>query len=236
MKKIRAVLFDLDGTLLPMDLDRFLKEYFNSLTAKAVASGYGQREFTRALMCGIEASLANDGKDTNENVFWSAFDRNFGEKIIDRAMFDEYYRNDFSRIRSSCGYTAEARLAVQKIKELGLRVALATNPVYPAVATNQRIAWAGLSHEDFEIVTTYESYKYAKPSIGYFLEVAEKMGVSPEECLVVGNDTSDDMVAEQCGMRVFLLTDYLINRKGEDISRYPNGTYSDLIRYAKELS
>ena len=150
-------------------------------------------------------------------------------------MFDEFYREEFSRLRSTCGYTDKARWAVLKIKELGFRVALATNPVYPAVATNQRIAWAGLSPEDFELVTTYESYKYAKPSVGYFLEVAEKMGVSPEECLVVGNDTSDDMVAEQCGMRVFLLTDYLINRKGEDISRYPNGTYTDLIRYATEL-
>lgn len=235
MKKIRAVLFDLDGTLLPMDLDRFLKEYFSSLTAKAVAGGYGQKEFSRALMCGIEESLANDGKDTNEKVFWSAFDRAFGEKSIDRALFDEFYRDDFPALQSSCGYTAEARWAVQKIKELGFRVALATNPVFPAVATNQRVAWAGLSPRDFELVTTYENYKYAKPSIGYFLEVAKKMGVSPEECLVVGNDTADDMVAEQCGMRVFLLTDYLINRKGEDISRYPNGTYADLIRYAEEL-
>ena len=236
MKKVRAVLFDLDGTLLPMDLDKFLKEYLSSLAAKAAARGYDPKRFARALLLGIEASLANDGEDTNENVFWRVFLAEYGEESLDISMFDEYYRDDFPRLGASCGYAPEAKAAVEKMKELGFRVALATNPVYPEVATNQRIAWAGLSPLDFELVTTYESYKNSKPNPKYFLDVADRMGLAPEECLVVGNDTSDDMVAQTLGMKVFLLTDCLINKSGEDISRYPNGSFADLISYASELA
>lgn len=235
MKKVRAVLFDLDGTLLPMDLDKFLKEYLTSLAAKAASRGYDPKRFSRALLLGIEASLANDGEDTNENVFWRVFLGEYSEESFDISMFDEYYRDDFPRLSATCGYTPEAKAAVGKMKELGFRVALATNPVYPEVATNQRIAWAGLSPQDFELVTTYECYKSSKPNLSYYLDVAARMGLAPEECLVVGNDTSDDMVAESLGMKVFLLTDCLINKSGEDISRYPNGGFAELISYAAEL-
>ena len=50
---------------------------------------------------------------------------------------------------------------------------------------------------------------------------------------MVGNDVGDDMVAEKIGMKVFLLTDNLINKNNEDISIYPNGGYQELIRYLK---
>ena len=34
----------------------------------------------------------------------------------------------------------------------------------------------------------------------------QKLNVSPEECLMVGNDVSEDMIAETIGMKVFLIT------------------------------
>ena len=37
---IKAVLFDLDGTLLPMDQDVFLKSYLGSLSKKLAPAGY----------------------------------------------------------------------------------------------------------------------------------------------------------------------------------------------------
>ena len=63
----------------------------------------------------------------------------------------------------------------------------------------------------------------------------EKLGVSAEECLMVGNDVGDDMVARELGMKVFLLTDCLINKNEEDISVYPNGSFTDLLDYVKTL-
>ena len=73
---------------------------------------------------------------------------------------------------------------------------------------------------------------HCKPSKGYFLEIAEVMGVKPEECLMVGNDVSDDMPARTAGMQVFLLDDtLLLNPQNEDLSVYPRGGFDELMRY-----
>jgi len=114
-------------------------------------------------------------------------------------------------------------------------VVLATNPLFPSVATKNRIRWAGLDPEDFEYFTTFENSHYCKPNLDYYREIMDKLYLKPEECLMVGNDTQEDMVAEQLGMKVFLLTDCLINKAGEDISQYPHGSFTQLDAYLKEL-
>ncbi|MBO7217296.1 MAG: HAD family hydrolase, partial [Clostridia bacterium] len=103
------------------------------------------------------------------------------------------------------------------------------------VATDSRVCWAGLKPSDFEICTTYENSKYCKPNPMYYTDLAERMGLNPEECLMVGNDVRDDMIAETVGMKVFLLTDCLINIKNADISKYPQGSYKELIQYIENL-
>ena len=113
---------------------------------------------------------------------------------------------------------------------MGLRVALATNPIFPAVATQSRIRWAGLESEDFELYTTYENIGYCKPNPDYYREIAKRLGVSPEGCLMVGNDVTEDMVASETGMQVFLLTDCLINKERKDISVYPRGSLLTLLK------
>ena len=121
------------------------------------------------------------------------------------------------------------------LKQKNIPIILATNPIFPAVATEARISWAGLDKNDFLFYTTYENSRYCKPNPKYYLEVAEKLGVKPEECLMVGNDTLDDMVAETVGMKVFLLTNNLVNRESKDISAYPNGGYTELRKLLEEI-
>ena len=114
-------------------------------------------------------------------------------------------------------------------------MALATNPIFPAIATNERIRWAGLSTDDFELITTYENIGFCKPNPEYYSEVAERIGVAPEECIMVGNDVDDDMPASKLGMKVFLLTDCLINKSGEDLAKYPHGDFDALFDFINEL-
>ena len=104
-------------------------------------------------------------------------------------------------------------------------------PIFPAIATRKRIAWAGLAPEDFELYTTYENSRYCKPNLEYYKEIINELGAKPEECLMVGNDVGDDMVAGKLGMKVFLLTDCLINKADINVSEYPNGNFDDLIKY-----
>ena len=229
---IKAVLFDLDGTLLPMDLQVFVKGYFSALTKAMAERGFDAKRFSKALLAGVDAMMKNDGSDTNENVFWNVFELVYGEEARSREpLFNEFYEGDFQKLSSLCGMMEDAAEAVRAVKAMGLRVVLATNPVFPPIATESRIRWAGLEPSDFEFYTTYANSGFAKPNLGYYLEIAEKLGISPDECLMVGNDTDDDMIAEKIGMKVYLLPLYLINKSGKDISCYNYGNLKSLVAF-----
>jgi FMN phosphatase YigB (HAD superfamily) len=110
---------------------------------------------------------------------------------------------------------------------------LATNPLFPAVATESRIRWAGLAPGDFALYTTYENIGCCKPNLAYYAEILRRMALVGSECLMVGNDVGEDMVAETLGMKVFLLTDCLINKDDADITRWPHGGFDDLMAYLR---
>ena len=234
--RITTILFDLDGTLLPMDQDVFINAYFGGLVKKLTPHGYGKDELVNAIWSGTKAMIKNTGEILNEEAFWNEFCRIVGNKLKDDIeLFDDFYANDFCRVKDACGYDPRAKETIRSIKALGFRVALATNPLFPSTATEQRIAWAGLSHSEFEHFTTYENSHYCKPNLNYYKEVMEKLGVCAEECLMVGNDVDEDMIAETLGARVFLLTDCLINKSNKDISVYPHGSFNELLDYVKQL-
>ena len=124
---------------------------------------------------------------------------------------------------------------VEACKAAGHRVALATNPIFPAVATESRIRWAGLAPETFAWYTTYENIGYCKPNPDYYREILRYLGCRAEDCLMVGNDVEEDMMAAQAaGLSVFLLTDCLLNRKEKDISSYPQGDFDALLAFVEE--
>ena len=233
---IKAVFFDLDGTLLPMDQDVFMKAYFSTMAGFMAAYGYEPEKLVKSIMLGSAAMLKNDGTKTNEEVFWNKFSEIYGDKArLDEPYFNSYYVKCFGKVREVCGYTPRARECQQKALSLGLRTALATNPVFPRIATEMRAAWAGIDINAFELVTTYENSFYAKPNINYYKALLSQMDLLPSEVLMVGNDVSDDMVAKEIGMKVFLLTDNLINKDDVDISEYPNGNFDTLIEYIQNI-
>lgn len=233
---IEAVLFDLDGTLLPMDQDVFVKVYMKLLAAKMAARGYDPGTLLTALGKGAAAVVQNDGSCTNKTRFWQVMTDLLGENIRrEEPALLEFYANEFQQVAAVCGKNPAAREAVELLKEKGLRRILATNPLFPPVATCSRIRWAGLEPEDFELVTTYDNSSFCKPNPDYFREIMEKQNLSGENCLMVGNDTWEDTVAAQTGMQVFLLTDCLINRDGRDLAGYPHGGFRELLQLLRAL-
>ncbi len=236
MDKLKMVFFDLDGTLLPMDMDEFTRGYFGLLAKKAQPRGYDPESMVKAVWHGTAAMVKNDGSRSNEEAFWQDFAALCGERVMDdKPLFDEFYANEFQGAKRFCGYNAKAAETVRRVKEHGLRTVLATNPLFPGVATQSRIRWAGLEPDEFEFYTTYENIGYCKPNPDYYREVLRRTGLEAVECLMVGNDVGEDMIAATLGMKVFLLTDCLINRSGEDIDRYPHGGFDELDRYITEL-
>lgn len=229
---LKMILFDLDGTLLPMDQEVFTKDYFKRLAAKLLPHGYQADQLVDGIWAGTAAMVKNDGTCTNEEAFWRRFVQIFGEKALaDKPIFDEYYRVEFQQVAEVCGCSAEAKDTIEELKKRGYRIALATNPIFPAIATESRIRWAGLEPEEFELYTTYENTCYCKPNPDYYRDILQRLDCQAEECLMIGNDVEEDMIAESIGMKVFLLTDCMINKKERDISVFPHGGFKDLLQY-----
>ena len=232
----KAILFDLDGTLLPMDQEVFVRDYLGRMAAFLAPHGYDPLSLIKAVWAGTGAMVKNDGKALNEDVFWYVFNSILGRDAKqDLALFEEFYRTEFQKAKDSCGFNPAAVEAIRQIKDMGYRLILATNPLFPAIATHSRIRWAGLNPEDFELVTTYENSRFCKPNPDYYREILGKIALDGSQCLMVGNDVGEDMIAGTLGMKTFLLTDCLINKTAEDISQYPNGSFPELLHYIRSL-
>ncbi|MBP3300168.1 MAG: HAD family hydrolase [Clostridia bacterium] len=234
---LKAVFFDLDGTLLPMDQDVFVQSYFSRLVKKMAPYGFDPQILIKGIWTGTEAMVRNDGTCTNEERFWKVFPTVCGEAVSGHVgTLEEFYGNEFQQVQADCGFSPKAAETVKLVKELGLIPVLATNPIFPSIATESRIRWAGLNKEDFAHVTVYENSRYSKPNLKYYEEILNRLNLSPEEVLMVGNDVGDDMVVEALGMKTFLLTDDLINKANEPLDRWPHGSFDELMAYIKELT
>ena len=230
---IDTVFFDLDGTLLPMDQEKFVGSYLDLLAKKLQPPGYEPKHLISAVWAGTEAMVKNDGSMTNEEAFWETFCGIFGSDARkDEPLFAEFYAADFGLVRTVCGFAPEAKEIIGLLKEKSVEVVLATNPLFPQIATRQRIRWAGLEPEDFALFTTYENSRFCKPNPAYYRELMEKLGKQPETCLMVGNDVQEDMApARSLGMRTFLLEPWLIDREGTDLGEQPRGGFAELKEF-----
>ncbi len=234
---LKAVLFDLDGTLLPMDQSTFMKDYFGRLIRRLAPLGYTPEGFLAAMQAGITAMVTNNGSRTGEEAYWDAYTAVSGREILNHmSVFEDFYEHEFDKVAATCGFNPKAAEVVHSLQANGIRVILATNPLFPRIATQKRIRWAGLTPEDFELYTTYEDIGYCKPNPDYYREVLRRTGLEASDCLMVGNDVAEDMMAgAAAGLRGFLLTDCLINTPGAGIEQYPHGSFDELMDYIRHL-
>ena len=233
---IKAVLFDLDGTLLPMDQYTFVKAYFGYLSKKLYPYGFEPQKLVESIWNGTMLMVKNNGTKTNEEVFWDYFKKVYGDDVMKyHPIFEEYYHNEFQQVKNVCGFNELSKEIIEVLKQKGKRLILATNPIFPSIATYSRTSWAGLNPEDFEYITTYENSSYCKPNLDYYKEILKLHNLDPKDCLMVGNDVTEDMVTKELGMQVFLITDNLINKNNVDISIYPHGNLSDLLDFIKNI-
>ncbi len=237
MEQKRAVLFDLDGTLLPMDNEYFIQVYFKLLCKKMAAYGYDPDRLVQTVWRGTKAMMKNDGKVTNEELFWQIFLEEYGEKgKQDRTIVDGFYTNEFHQAVQATDPNPElAKKAIREAKEHFDYVVLATSPVFPAAGVATRLSWIDLKLSDFDYVTTYENSCYVKPNPAYFQNILQQLDVSAENCLMIGNDVSDDILpALQLGFSVYWLDDYKINKTGQDMD-CPHGNYLEMIDFLSTI-
>lgn len=234
-KMLKAILFDLDGTLLPMDQELFTKAYFRCLSEYLVPFGYKPKELIDEVCQGIYAMVKNRGEKTNESVFWERFTKKYVNAVQDKPLFDQFYLTKFDELKSVCGFDKRAGELIKLLKSKGVTLVLATNPVFPMTAQKKRLLWAGINPDDFTWITSYENSHSCKPNPQYYKEIAEMIGVKSGDCLMVGNDTTEDAAAMLAGADFFLLTDCLLNKESKDISKFTRGSFAQLVYYIENL-
>ena len=228
---IKTILFDLDGTLLPMDQDIYTKYYLKCLAKKLSTNDESkEKNIITSVWKGFEAMVLNKGEKANEEVFFDVFSKYIDKDIkYNDELFIDFYTNEYQEVKKVCGYNPISKQIIDYLKNKGFRLVLATSPVFPKIATESRVRWAGLDPSNFEYITTYENSYHTKPNLDYYKEIMEKLKLNPNECMMVGNDVSEDMVTTKLGMKVFLLTQDLINKNNEDINNYPHGNFDDFL-------
>ncbi len=232
---IDTILFDLDGTLLPLNQDRFARAYLDAVADFFAQSGYNGRHVVRALWEGMTAMLQNDGSQTNADAFWAGYCHRMGPNgRQDALLFEEFYASEFAKVRRICGDGTQSAELISWLKAQNINLILATNPVFPRIATLQRIRWAGLEPQDFQWITTYENTSFCKPNPDYYREILKNCNLQPEQCIMVGNDTTEDLAAAKLGIPVFLLTDCLLDKAHVDVGEIPHGSFRELKEFLQE--
>jgi len=100
----------------------------------------------------------------------------------------------------------------------GYRLAIATSPLFPLTAIQQRLAWAGLPVEKypFAVVSSYETFHFAKPNPAYYAEMLARLGWPEGPVVMVGNELVNDVSpARQSGLPVFCIAEESISPDDE---------------------
>lgn len=232
---IDTILFDLDGTLLPLDQERFARGYFSLFAQESSSLGYDVPTMVKGLQAGFGAILTNDGSMTNKERFDRVFEEATGYESEEmNTRFLPFYEGLFEELKEFATPSPVSRTIIDTLTEKGYRLVLATNPLFPRIGTLTRMKWAALTEADFELITTYEEFSYAKPNLGYYEEIMSSLNLNPKQCLMVGNDVEEDMVALTMGMEAYLVTDCLLNPKNQDLSSLQSGSLNDFARFAQE--
>lgn len=233
---LNTVLFDLDGTLLPMDMKNFAKLYFESL-ADCMGDLNSPKELVSAVLASTEEMVQNVEYTTNEEVFMADFtNRINGDIEVYNQRFDMFYDTEYFKAKEAVSENQIMKKAVSLLKGKGYKLVIATNPLFPLKAIEHRIRWAGFEPSDFEYISHFEKNHYCKPQIQFYEEVLKDIDKTPEECMMVGNDVQEDLVAGKLGIKTFLIKDCLIHRTSDKIEADYQGNYEDFYELTKGLS
>ena len=193
---LQAILFDLDDTLLGNDMDKFLPGYF-ALLSEYASQYLSPDVFMAELMTCTQAMIkSEDATLSNRDVFWRLFEQRTGLDTAElEAAFDRFYRNQFMQLEARTEKRPFAAKLVQHCLDHNLDVVIATNPLFPLVAVEARLQWAGLPVDayGFALVTAYENMHATKPAPAYYSEILQKIDCAPESALMVGNDWKNDI-------------------------------------------
>ncbi|MCR5349556.1 MAG: HAD family hydrolase [Acholeplasmatales bacterium] len=226
--------FDMDSTLLEMDQDKFIYVYFDAIKKHLSKENYNVEEFMNDFNKAVYLILKNDGKMTNEELFYKSMSEKYDvNKVYE--TFNNFYNGPYLKLNYVVEKTKNPREIIDKLKKKNKRLVLATAPLFPYEAIVSRLRWAGLEPSDFEFITNYSNSSYSKPKKEYYLEILDKLNLKPEDCYMVGNDLDDDFCDLPDGFEKILITDHMLNRKNKEINKDDFFMISTLSEFNKTI-
>ena len=234
--RYQAILFDLDGTLLPMELEPFAKMYFGALARELAPFGLTPETLFKPFWAATKAMMGNTTGKLNADVFWETFTALTGvERAKVEPVCDAFYANGFQAARAATKENPLAAEAVRVAHEKADNVILATNPLFPMAGQKTRLSWLGLTPEDFDLVTCYTSDRHCKPNPAYFHDICERLRLDPAQCLMIGNDDREDMhCGTAAGMECFLVTDCRLPDRNNPWTG-AQGTFAEMVEMLQKL-
>ena len=229
-----TIFFDLDGTLLPFDMDDFAQELYMMMQTSRLLDLLDKDRGIDMFFKATDYMMYKDHPDiTNKEAFFfkikelSGVDRNVFEPA-----FDRFYREEFTKMKKYIKPEPRAKETVKILKEKNYQLVLATNPFFPRAVTEMRMEWGEIRKEDFMYITSYENCRYSKPDLRYFQDLLDTLDLKAKDCYMVGNTVEEDLVAHKLGFELFFLKDF----QAGDLRKVPkceSGNYSDLLNWAK---
>jgi len=203
---LKAVLFDLDNTLIRFDEREFFEAYIPRIS-RVFSDIMSPETLLERLLFSTHMLMNNNGQMANTEYFMNFFSQGYEkykEEIWKR--FVKFYETEFDEFRALVSVIPGVREVFAKLKKTGVKLVIASNPIWPQIVQMKRLSWAGLADFNFELVTGIENMSHCKPNIEYYLEVCKKINEKPEGCLMVGNDPVNDLIVAKIGMKTFLVT------------------------------
>lgn len=235
---ITHLLVDLDDTLLQNSMEVFAPPYYKALSAY-LAEYVSPQIMLPKLLEGTEAMLKNTNPSLSlEHAFDQVFYPGIGlskERI--RPCLNDFYDTIFPTLKE---YTKEIPAAIEMIHDalqIGLKIVVATNPLFPLKAIYHRLDWAGLSPKNipYTLISSYETFHFTKPNPAYYKEILTKLDIKSDECVMVGNDLENDIQpAKSAGIRCFRIEIQKSSSGRKD--GYMAGTQDQVIPWIKSLN
>ncbi len=232
---IDTILFDLDGTLLQINNKEFEKYYFGAM-AKQVEDIYTLTEIVDLIWACTKEMVKDTSDLTNEESFYQALRKRVSEERLAELQprFDAFYEGPFDLVRKAVLENTPLVDAVNVLKDKGYRLIVATNPMFPKLAIEKRIQWTNINRNHFDYVTSFEKNHFCKPQPAYYSEILKDINAKAENCLMVGNDSFEDMIAKKVGLQTYLVTNHIIEHEQAIEADY-KGDMLDFLKFAKSL-
>ncbi len=203
----KAILFDLDNTLILFDEVKFFKAYIKKV-APIMSDLVLPHNLWRLVLNATKAVLHNNGQLTNKEVFFYTFTQELEDKAEEVwNRFQQFYENEFDHLKNLVTVNKGVSEIFATLIHKKIKIVIASNPFWPCLAMEKRMNWAGLKKEQVHLITHLENMHFCKPRLEYYQEICQKIRVNPENCLMVGDDPVNDMIAGKIGIKTFLTTD-----------------------------